>query len=201
MKDVFYQLDNPYCLTTSLDLDEHNRQQMIKIIEQQLPYANYKGGYTFVVRDPDHNFAGVYNRFFEIANEIFKPFDLSVLQRNWCWANVYNKNGYGEEGYVSNLHDHRYTCSINGVFYLNVPDNIQGKEGGLIIEYQGKENIYIPENLDLVIIPSWMPHEPLLHSSDQNRISINMEISTVQPVEEIYTIDRIMKICKPQINV
>ena len=117
---ICWHVANPYLLTTKIQLDEDEttRQRMIACIDQQLSRSpNYHGGYTFEVKDPCNDFAKIYNTFFSIVSNIFGSFNLSTKQRNYCWANVYNKDTYR-----SNLHHHLQTSSVNGIFYLNTRD-------------------------------------------------------------------------------
>lgn len=190
MNKVSYLIDNPYILITQIKLEEIIRQRMIACVLAQKDHANYHGGYTFEIDDPYHDFAELYNQYLKIAETIIGPFKPSVKQKHWCWANVYNgdKNN-------TNMHDHRPTSTINAVFYLNVPDDMQESEGALEIYNDGKIDKFFPENCDLIIMPSWMPHRPTDHSSSQYRIAINMEISTIEKVDELYTLEKIFARC------
>lgn len=191
--DIEYSVDIPLVLSTKIiESDADMRQRMIACIEQQLTRdPNYHGGYTFEVKDPCNDFARLYNTFFSIVTNIFGPFNLSVKQRNYCWANVYNVDSYR-----SNLHHHLRTSSVNGIFYLNVPKD---SGGGLRLIYQEQESIFMPDNLDLVIMPSWMPHEPLPVSSKENRIAINMEIATIENINDYYTVQKTFLKAKPSV--
>jgi hypothetical protein len=122
---------------------------------------------------------------------MFGPFNLSTKQRNYCWANVYNKNTYR-----SNLHHHLQTSSVNGIFYLNVPND---SDGGLRLVHEDQDMTYIPENLELVIMPSWLLHEPLPVNTLENRIAINMEIATIEYVDDYYLLDKIFKKATPNV--
>lgn len=191
---ICWHVANPYLLTTKIQLDEDEttRQRMIACIDQQLSRSpNYHGGYTFEVKDPCNDFAKIYNTFFSIVSNIFGPFNLSTKQRNYCWANVYNKDTYR-----SNLHHHLQTSAVNGIFYLNVPND---NDGGLRLLHEDQDMTYIPENLELVIMPSWMLHEPLPVDGLENRIAINMEIATIEYVDDYYLLDKIFKKATPNV--
>jgi hypothetical protein len=127
--------------------------------------------------------------FVDLSKQIFGNFKFSVRQKNWCWANVYNCKEN-----KTNMHDHSNTSTINGVFYLDVPLLPEG-EGGLEIDNDGKIETFYPETGDLIIMPSWMEHRPCDHSSKEFRIAINMEITTVESIEELYTLEKIYKGC------
>lgn len=190
---INYHIEIPYVLSTKIKSpDPLLQERMFACIEQQLTRnPNYHGGYTFEVKDPCNDFAKVYNTFFSIVSDTFGPFNLSTKQRNYCWANVYNKDTYR-----SNLHHHLRTSSVNGIFYVNIPSNV---DGGLRLVYEDQDMMFIPENLDLVIMPSWMPHEPMPVDSLQNRVAINMEIATIESVEDYYLVDTIFKKFTPHV--
>ena len=187
---VHYQIDNPYLLTTKIDIDESRRNRMIACVLSQKDIAKYHGGYTFEIGDPYDDFAELYNQYLKITEETLGPFKLSVKQKHWCWANVYN----GEKN-NTNMHNHQPTSTINAVFYLNVPNDMQESEGALEIYNDGTIDKFFPENFDLIIMPSWMPHQPTNHSSNEYRIAVNMEISTIESVDELYTLEKIFARC------
>jgi hypothetical protein len=190
---INYHVEIPYVLSTKIQTDDNLLQKrMIACIEQQLTRnPNYHGGYTFEVKDPCNDFAKIYNTFFSIVSNIFGPFNLSTKQRNYCWANVYNKDSYR-----SNLHHHLRTSSVNGIFYLNLPS---ATDGGLKLVHDDQELTFMPENLDLLIMPAWMPHEPLPVNTLENRIAINMEIATIEHVDDYYLLDKIFKKATPNV--
>lgn len=203
INQIYYQADNPYILTTSLKLDDVKRNRMIAAVLDQRETGNYHGGYTFEIRDtvPYYDFAWLYNIFYSLAEELFSPFTLSTRQQHRCWANVYNTAGYCNAEYVSNMHHHLRTSSINGIFYLNVPTlDSSTTEGGLKILHEEKEFIFLPDSLDLVIMPSWMPHEPLIHSSSEYRIAINMEIATTEPSQDVFNLSKVYERCQINLN-
>lgn len=187
--NLHYHIDNPYLLTMKIDMDELRRNRMIACVLSQKDVAKYHGGYTFEIGDPYNDFAELYNTFVHISKQIFGNFKFSVRQKNWCWANVYNcvEN-------KTNMHNHANTATINAVFYLNVP-NLPDGEGGLGINNDEKTEVFYPDSGDLIIMPAWMEHEPYDHSSQEYRIAINMEITTVESVEELYTLEKIYKGC------
>jgi len=186
---INYNINNPYFLYTTLSIDHSLQQQMIATVESQIETGDYNGGYTFVVEESDQEFSILYNTFKHICNTVFENLDISIYNRTICWANVYNKNNY-----KSNMHHHLRTSSINSVFYLKMPNDTN--EGGLKLYYQEQFHLYIPDELELIIMPSWMPHEPMPHSDKDNRISINMEITSDLQIENIYSLEKIRNRCK-----
>jgi hypothetical protein len=195
---ITYQLANPFLLSTRIDLDESTRQSMVdSILDQMTNQPNYHGGYTFEIKDQDCNFSKLYNKFYEISSQIFGPWTPSVRHKHWCWANVYNKDGYFDREYASNLHNHQGTSMINGVFYLDVPKGNTEESGALKIFYENQYFYYLPDTLDLVIMPNWLYHEPLATSSQEYRIAINMEINFTEDINDIYSLEKILKYCSP----
>ena len=187
--DIHFFTDNPYLLATKINIVETQRKRMIDCVLSQKDIAKYHGGYTFEIMDPYNDFAELYNIFVELARQVFENFRFSVKQKNWCWANVYNSSNN-----KTNMHNHVNTSTINGVFYLHVPTLPDG-EGGLQITNNGVVDTFYPETGDLLIMPSWMLHQPCNHSSEEYRISINMEINTIESVDNLYLLDKIHKNC------
>jgi hypothetical protein len=188
-KEIEFHVDNPNFLFTQLTVDSHTKDQMKTVIENEQDTANYHGGYTFEIEDK--LFEKLYNTFTVICQEIFGELHIFENNRRICWANVYNCDSYR-----SNLHHHLRTSTINSVFYLNIPADDCLNSSGLRTIYNNNEYIFLPDELDLVIMPSWMPHEPLPHNSKENRIAINMELQCGKPINDIYTLTKIYEKCK-----
>lgn len=176
---IHYSIDNPFLLSTKLSFSKEEQDRMVHTVESQIATGNYHGGYTFVVKDNAFkDFSKLYNNFFNICLNMFGPFSLSKLYRPNCWANVYNKDSYR-----SNMHNHIRTSTINAVFYLKMPK----EDGGISVIYNDQKFVFLPDEFEMIIMPSWMPHEPMPHNSLQNRISINMEIACNEPASSIFT--------------
>jgi hypothetical protein len=176
---IQYSIDNPFLLSTKLSFSKEEQDRMVHTVDSQISTGNYHGGYTFVVEDNTFkDFSKLYNNFFNICLNMFGPFSLSKMYRASCWANVYNKNNYR-----SNMHNHLRTSTINAVFYLKMP----AKDGGISVIYNDQKFLFLPDELEMIIMPSWMPHEPMPHDSLQNRISINMEIACNESASSIFT--------------
>ena len=78
---------------------------------------------------------------------MFGRLSISNNSSNQCWAYVNNKNFY-----KSRIHHHIGTSVINGVFYLNVPDD----DSGYICFYSfHNEEIFRfkPKTGDLILFP------------------------------------------------
>jgi hypothetical protein len=48
-------------------------------------------------------------------------------------------------------------------------------------------------------MPSWLLHEPLPVDGLENRIAINMEIATIEHVDDYYLLDKIFKKATPNV--
>ena len=190
MTNLYYNVLSPEVLETSYIIDAAVRDRMINTVLSQKDTANYHGGYTFQVGDPYGDFKKLYNYFFETVTSVFGPIDIAAKNRNWCWANVYNKNNF-----KTNLHNHIRTSSINAIYYLKLPKDMLENEGGLIVassDHQ-EELLFLPEEQDLLIMPNYTLHEPQSHSSLDYRIAINMEICINNSIATYYVLDNIYK--------
>lgn len=188
MNNLFYNAEFPEILETTYVIDAETQKRMIDTVLSQKDTANYYGGYTFQVIDQHEDFKKLYNYFTEVVTSVFGSFDIAAKHKSWCWANVYNRDNF-----KTNLHNHVRTSSINAIYYLKLPQGIQAHEGGLIITNNKMTEplLFMPEAGDLLIMPSYVYHEPQMHSSLDYRIAINMEICITVPVTTYYTMDKI----------
>jgi hypothetical protein len=191
---IFYNVDFPQLLETQYLIDATTKHRMIDTVLSQKDTANYHGGYTFHIRDNHSDFKKLYQYFFNTVNELFGPLKLSDRHKTWCWANVYNCNDF-----KTNMHDHKHASSINAVYYLKIPADIGLNEGGLNIKVSDSVINFLPEEGDLIIMPSNVLHEPQSHSSAQFRIAINMEICTVNDYSTYYLEDKIHEHANPKL--
>jgi len=74
--------------------------------------------------------------------------------------------------YASVPHDHMFSSTIVGVYYLNVPDN----KGAILFKVNDEWGSYQPSEKELLIFPSYLEHDTLKNDTEEWRISINMEI-------------------------
>lgn len=192
---MYYLNEYPFLLETKYGIDSVTKNRMIATILNQKDSANYYGGYTFKVEDTEErDFQKLYNFFFKACQNLFGDLILSPRHKSWCWANVYNCDTF-----KTNLHNHKTTSSINAVYYLHVPTDIQSHEGGIRFVSKNNDITFFPDDDDLIIMPCDLDHEPLYHSSKTFRIAINMEITTENSFKEYYTLDRISKNALPKL--
>lgn len=122
----------------------------------------------------------LYKKFHDVCLDIFGKFSLSEKNNNRICSLITN-NSY----WKFTPHHHIETCTLNGVYYLNIP-KINGKyDGKLMILWNNKWNSYQPEPNELIIMPNFLVHDVSRHGSEEWRISINMEITTKETLDEL----------------
>lgn len=191
--ELFYNKDFPELIETKYNPGDDIMNRMVQTVLSQKDTGNYYGGYTYKITDEHGDFKKLYDHFFNIVETVFDKPLLAPKHRSWCWANVYNKASFR-----TNMHTHTNTSSINCVYYLKIPQDAMLNEAGLALEKDGEFfGIYQPEEGDMIIMPSYVPHAPQFHSSDEYRIAINMEIAIKQDFQSYYTRERIYEHAKP----
>ena len=104
-------------------------------------------------------------------NVVNKTYNLNIINKDLdVWAYVSNKDYYNSE-----IHNHATTATINGVYYLNVP-NAKGGELEFYDEHKNKLTSVKPKTNDLLIFDGTLNHKPLPCNSDEYRIALNIEI-------------------------
>lgn len=143
------------------------------IVEQHKVTDCYKIGNSFPIENMDSILNGLYYRFLYKTQKVLGPFNLSEKNSNTCWAYMTNKDHY-----IGGIHDHMRSSTINGVYYLNVPKTEDEKEGIITFFDDNDKELfwYKPRNNDLIIMPNFLKHEPKPISTEEYRVSINMEI-------------------------
>ena len=79
---------------------------------------------------------------------------------------------YGKKRYDSYWHNHCNSATINGVYYVKVPDS-NGVLG--LLWDDGEERKLKPLEKNLYLMPGWLSHKPYPCDNEDPRISINME--------------------------
>ena len=146
----------------------------LKLNTKSLSKSNF-GGWHSECNLYEH---GIFKEFcsllLDITKEIANPytsFDLDFLE---MWAMVNQKHSY-------NAH-HVHEGLLSGVFYLQVPED----SGRLILcnpavrsdnhAIRIKDYAIQPENLALIMFPSWLEHYVEPNNSNDERISISFNI-------------------------
>ena len=162
--------DFPWVLRTPLPelTPERDRVKAIVVSEFQA-WKPEKDQYSFRVHSADGFFDRLYERFFQASVAEFEPFTLHGQSQRQCFAYVQN-NLRGS----SVWHDHLTTSTINGVYYLTVPDTT-GQLWFLFREHLLKTT---PQEGWLYLFPRWLLHKPVAQRSPFYRISLNVELIT-----------------------
>ena len=155
-----------------------NYLHLYDYVVEQHKNADYSNNNNFPLKDTiNREFDFLYDVFLrETEKLIVGRATLSVKNKRTAWAYVTNKDHY-----LGGIHNHVETSSINGVFYLNMPETTDFREGTISFydnEYN-ETNCFKPSNGDLLIFPNFLNHEPNPISTDEYRIGINMEITLV----------------------
>ena len=112
----------------------------------------------------------IYEKFLQESIKLFGGLVLDSTNIKDGWAYINNK-----EFYKNGIHNHLNSCTINSVYYLNVPD----KTTGSINFFNGEYDIiytHHPKEKELIIFPNYMLHEPCQSMTDEYRIAVNLEI-------------------------
>jgi len=113
----------------------------------------------------------LYKIFYSLSKEILGTVTLSESNSKTCWANLSDADYY-----LSSIHNHKNTATVNGVYYFNMPENCGGE-----LDFYNNNNKVIqtisPKQSQLVLFPGYLNHKNRYCNSKQFRISINLEIT------------------------
>jgi len=118
----------------------------------------------------------IYDKFLDVLENILFIKNDKEKSVSTPWLYLSTKNDYAEV-----WHNHIKTSSFHCVYYVNVPESKGGE-----LEYKIDEVVYSyrPKNYDLVIMPNYLNHRPKACDSSEARISINMEMFSLHPVDK-----------------
>lgn len=159
----------------------YQRIKINSIIENS--YKNYirtddtSVNFNFLI-DDDPFFLRLYNKFLNTSKIIFGDFDLSISNKNKCWCYKGCKSNYRFL-----YHNHSKTSTINSVYYYQI------RKGDSISFLQNNQELtYFPSKEELLVFPNYLLHTPNKPVSNRYRYSINMEITTNQSVNKIFSV-------------
>ena len=113
----------------------------------------------------------LYKIFYSLSKEILGTVTLSESNSETCWANLSDADYY-----LSSIHNHKNTATVNGVYYFKMPENCGGE-----LDFYNNNNEVIqtisPKQSQLVLFPGYLNHKNRYCNSKQFRISINLEIT------------------------
>ena len=160
----------PWVLRTQLpELAAHRERVKAIVLSEFAAWSPVKDQYSFPIQSQDEFFGLLHYKFLSECLFTFQPFTLHPSSRSTCFAYVQNH----ERG-ASVWHDHLLTSTINGVYYLYVPD----AEGQLWFMFRETLLKVTPEEGWLYLFPRWLLHKPTPQRSPEHRISLNVELIT-----------------------
>ena len=168
---------------------ELNYERMEKSLLSQYKDHDFQTSFNFrIIENEKNDFRMLRNLFYDTARELFNKFTIHPSHKIESWALVSNQNTPNKYS----IHNHLKTASINGVFYLAMPELIE-PEGNIEFLFDNKRICYKPTRGELLIFPGDLNHVPYPHSLAKFRISINMEIKTNESIEEVFAVENIKK--------
>jgi hypothetical protein len=160
--------DFPWVVRTRLPELEPERDRVSAIVVAEFDaWTPPKGNYSFEVQSRDPFFARLYDRFMRECETYFEPFTLHPASKSACFSYVQN-NARG----TSIWHDHLHSSTVNGVYYLSVPDPM----GALWFMFREQVIKTTPEEGWLYLFPRWLLHKPVAQRASAHRISLNVEL-------------------------
>lgn len=155
-----------------LPLDENLKKQVTDVVLKNKK-KNSKQEINFLISEDENNFFSyLYNEFTFLLEKVFGKLTYLESNSSKCYCYVTNNDGYGSDVY----HDHLETSTLNGVYYINVPENTPINSGSISFNYRGRTVSYKPHTYDLLIFPNYLEHKINFSDHTENRISVNMEV-------------------------
>lgn len=141
------------------DIIDQYKKHYIHLDGYSMPYFNDE-----VTQKLETDFVKLITNNYKVSSQI-KPIQPHVYYQDL----THQKNS---------LHNHNATSTLNAVFYLKLP-----KEGGgieFIDEEMVSHQLNSPEIDKIYVFPYWLSHRPLPHTSNDIRISFNLEYFCVE---------------------
>ncbi len=162
---------NLYSIKNFYSFNKNDKKNLIKhILKDKEKYDNKpqskKELGNFKIR-PHSSLSNMYDKFLDECKSTLGEFKLFKHNSKDFHCLCTNKNYY-----ASVPHDHMFSSTIVGVYYLNVPDN----KGAILFKVNDEWGSYQPSEKELLIFPSYLEHDTLKNDTEEWRISINMEI-------------------------
>lgn len=162
--------DFPWLVGAPLpELVDDRAPALAAVLEQYATWQQPEYEYNFPVRSPLPFFTTLYDRFVEACESYFEPFTVHPHSSRRCWAYVQNRDRHAPV-----WHDHLASCTINGVYYLRVPD----PTGELWLRRLERVYRVRPEEGWLYLFPRWLEHKPAPQQALEHRVSLNIELIT-----------------------
>lgn len=158
----------PYVVRTRLpELDPLKAEALALVLSQYAAWSKPPDEHNFLVRSEHPFWGALYDRLLAACEAYFWPLTPHPTSTRRCWAYVQSCDVASPV-----WHDHLNTSTVNGVYYLSVPDP-RGQ-----IWFQHLERIFrvTPEEGYLYIFPRWLAHKPIPQQERQHRVSLNIEL-------------------------
>jgi hypothetical protein len=161
--------ENIFLETISINKDKNELYDLIVTDHKNLIYSYDQ--YNFKLDDKYKEFTeDLYSKFLSFCESLFGKLELLEQNKRDCWAYVSNKDSI-----ECVVHNHLRTAVLNGVYYLNIPD----ENSGSLDFFDDNMNIiytHYPKESELLLFPPYLLHKPNMNYSDKYRIAINVEI-------------------------
>jgi len=182
MNPVIINEKYPILLFKNFKIPENQvKDELIKkiITEKISKGPSYTEALSFPIQIDYKNFLfDLYDEFVEISKKHLKKFTISDsnIKRYWAYATNRFDPHY-------QWHDHIKSSTINGVYYLKIPESATGQ---LDFLYNDIFFRFAPKENDLLIMPNYLEHAPRQPLSDDFRISINIEVVCNEDPNDIF---------------
>tara|TARA_R100001163_G_C5053088_1_gene189688 strand:+ start:1093 stop:1653 length:561 start_codon:yes stop_codon:yes gene_type:complete len=155
------------------------RKRVCNSVIKQIKRADWDNNYKL---NESKFTKSLYEKFLNTSKELLDKFTLNKnYNKSSCWAVASNKDFIPSV----NWHNHILTSTINSVYYLHIPEKMKGGE----IEFKSRRKDILkitPKTNELYIFPGWLWHNPINVESEELRLSINMEICTLEQPRDIF---------------
>ena len=162
--------DFPWLVRQALpELHGHREAALAAVLAEFAAWVPTPGLHNFRVASDHPFFDRLYDAFLRACAVYFEPYTLHPESSRACWAYVQNRDRKSPF-----WHHHLATSTINGVYYLAVPDpscQIWFRDLDRIVEVTPLEG-------HLYVFPRWLVHRPQPQASPEYRVSLNVEIIT-----------------------
>jgi len=168
----------------SIENIEHIKLQLVPIITkswyEEKPYQHLKEFNNIYLNE--HNPIvkklkdELYNIFLNRVSQIFKQYTIYENNVNTVYSYVSSKDFNN-----ANWHNHNKTGSISGVFYMKCV-----KDKGITFKDKGIEQYIEPKENELYIFPSNLDHYPIPSTSEELRISCNMNLMCSEKISDLF---------------
>jgi hypothetical protein len=156
-----------YFFSVDFDLEELNQKykpdMVNQFIQKKIVEQDQSAGYNMEYVNPAYTKV-VANKFHLLVEELFDVSELLNPIKTWMYVQ-------NNEHCTDNWHDHVRTASVNGVFYIDPPEN----GGALQLIYLDTVHTVEIQPKRLYIFPGWLCHRPTKQEDENWRVSINVE--------------------------